>query len=543
MSKPLHAQHQHVKRSAGKNACASAAYRSGEKIHDPKTGQTFDYTRKQRVDANLLIGWEGSVAELWQAVELAESRKDAKLADEHEVSMPACMSVKHRAQLARKIAQVLAAEYGADSGTDAPVMCSIHNLHPPAAGENRTDNPHAHILIATRAADPTTATGLSAEKLPCHWSKAKRDKHGLEFESQSARCTRLRKLIADTINTELMLKGYDLDANWVDPRSYAEQGLDKQPQKHMGPARTAMERRGMATDMGNHNRKVVYLNERREQLKAKREAVGEAVRGVSREITDLSLYRHELRDRLKAEQKQRALAAEAKATAGMSGEQLRARAREWRGTTPTDTAAITRQRQHLQHLQRRHNDGWGSHGTAADELRQAEKALDKIRGGVPLHRKILPFAWPAELRAAIEKVERLETEIEQLPGQIKSAEKRLHAMEQQRAADWLEHRDTRHAMADLCDTGAAEADAKAAEEERRAELRAEIEAEKRQERIARHGYDPLEESRDDYLRRQAAEQREREQREAAQRPAPAPAPDNGPDYEDYEADDDLEMGM
>jgi len=539
MSKPLHAQHQHIKRSAGKNACASAAYRSGEKIHDPKTGQTFDYTRKQRVDVNLLVGWQGSIAELWQAVEMAEKRQDAKLADEHEVSLPQCMSVKHRAILARKIAEVLAKEYGEDSGTDAPVMCSIHNLYPPEPGEDRTDNPHAHIMIPTRAADPTTATGLSAEKLPCHWSKSKRDKHGLEFESQSARCTRLRKLIADTINTELLFKGY-ADEYRVDPRSYADQGLDKQPQKHMGPKRTAMERRGERTELGDHNRKVVYLNERREALQAKREAVKTEVQGVSREITDLSLYRYKLQDQLKAEQKQRALAAEAKQTAGMSGDQLRARAREWRGTTPTDTAAITRQRQHLQHLQQRHADGWNVHGTAADDLRQAEKALDKIRGGVPLHRKILPFAWPAELRAAIEKVERLEQEVERLPGQIKAAEAKLYKMEQQRAADWYEHRETREAMAELCDTGAVEADAKAAEEQRRAELRAEIAEEQRLERIARHGYDPLEESRDDYLRRQAAEQREREQREAAQRPTPAPAPDQD---QDLEADDDYELSM
>ena len=201
-TKPLHAQHQHIKRSSGRSACASAAYRSGEKITDLRTGETFDYTRKQRVDANLLIGWEGTNAELWQAVELAESRKDAKLADEHEVSLPACMSVEHRQQLALKIAQVLAAEYGTGHGV-APTLASLHNLHPPEPGENRTDNPHAHIMIATRAADPTTATGLAAEKLPCHWSKAKRDKFGLEFETPSVRCTRLRELIADTINAEL----------------------------------------------------------------------------------------------------------------------------------------------------------------------------------------------------------------------------------------------------------------------------------------------------------------------------------------------------
>lgn len=38
-----------ITRSTGRSATAAAAYRAGEKIHDNRTGQTFDYTRKKSV--------------------------------------------------------------------------------------------------------------------------------------------------------------------------------------------------------------------------------------------------------------------------------------------------------------------------------------------------------------------------------------------------------------------------------------------------------------------------------------------------------------
>ncbi len=38
-----------IARSSGRSATAAAAYRAGEKIHDNRTGQTFDYTRKKEV--------------------------------------------------------------------------------------------------------------------------------------------------------------------------------------------------------------------------------------------------------------------------------------------------------------------------------------------------------------------------------------------------------------------------------------------------------------------------------------------------------------
>ena len=46
----------------------------------------------------------------------------------------------------------------------------------------------------------------------------------------------------------------------VDLRSYERQGLDIIPTVHMGPAVTEMERKGIATNIGNLNRDIKAAN-------------------------------------------------------------------------------------------------------------------------------------------------------------------------------------------------------------------------------------------------------------------------------------------
>jgi len=450
-TKPLHAQHQHIKRSSGRSACASAAYRSGEKITDLRTGETFDYTRKQRVDANLLIGWEGTNAELWQAVELAERRTDAKLADEHEVSIPACMSVEHRQQLALKIAQALAAEYGTGHGV-APTLASLHNLYPPEPGENRTDNPHAHIMIATRCADPTTATGLNAEKLPCHWSKSKRDKHGLGFESPSARCTRLRELIADTINAELERHGYE---DRVDHRSYAERGLDIMPQKHLGPAATAMERRGQRTELGDHNRKVVDFNQRRQAVQREGTAVGRELRGVTAEIVDLQAYRQDLRQ----QQRDSWIDHERDQCAGLNSTRLEQRANTWRNPEAPPTPEIRKLREQLEQLQLAGGwDDWSEEWRGGDlrsNVYRAEKQLEqeRQRAGVGWFKrqaaKVLPFVNPERVRQAEHRLEQARDAWNTAPDRAAALEQRLEKLTSDWQRNWGERLEERTAKAEL----------------------------------------------------------------------------------------------
>src|SRR3546814_3673481 len=74
--------------SAGRSATAAAAYRAGVEITDERTGLVHDYTRKQGVEHSELMlptdapEWAADRERLWNAAELAETRKNATVARE-----------------------------------------------------------------------------------------------------------------------------------------------------------------------------------------------------------------------------------------------------------------------------------------------------------------------------------------------------------------------------------------------------------------------------------------------------------------------------
>src|SRR3546814_3799934 len=79
-----------IGRSAGRSATAAAAYRAGVEITDERTGLVHDYTRKQGVEHSELMlptdapEWAAARERLWNAAELAETRKNATVAREYE---------------------------------------------------------------------------------------------------------------------------------------------------------------------------------------------------------------------------------------------------------------------------------------------------------------------------------------------------------------------------------------------------------------------------------------------------------------------------
>ncbi|WP_227474775.1 MobA/MobL family protein, partial [Escherichia coli] len=83
-----------ISRSNGYSAVASAAYRSGSLMLDERTGLTHDYTRKSGVAEAVILtpatapAWCTNRAELWNAVEKAERRKNSQLAREIELAIP-----------------------------------------------------------------------------------------------------------------------------------------------------------------------------------------------------------------------------------------------------------------------------------------------------------------------------------------------------------------------------------------------------------------------------------------------------------------------
>uniref|UniRef100_UPI00164A076B MobA/MobL family protein n=1 Tax=Escherichia coli TaxID=562 RepID=UPI00164A076B len=83
-----------ISRNNGYSAVASAAYRSGSLMLDERTGLTHDYTRKSGVAEAVILtpatapAWCTNRAELWNAVEKAERRKNSQLAREIELAIP-----------------------------------------------------------------------------------------------------------------------------------------------------------------------------------------------------------------------------------------------------------------------------------------------------------------------------------------------------------------------------------------------------------------------------------------------------------------------
>lgn len=463
-----------VQRSKGRSAVAAAAYRSGEQITDQRTGIEHDYTRKGDVVATMLIGWNGTRAELWNAAE-AETRTNACTAREYEVGLPVDLPPAQQRELARAYGEWLHNEYG------VAVDVCIHN---------KPGNPHAHIMTTTRA---TTGTELT-DKVWREWSPQRRKAAGLE--PRHTDIERARAVYAELANNALRAAGADTR---LDHRSYKRQGLELVPTQHMGPAATAMERRGERTEIGNYNRTVHALN------------------AATAEVIDLQAER-DRRAAAAAEQRlQVALSKERSKCAGMTPDELRDRAAMWRGRA-TDTPEIVEQQRALAALQNRFGDGWAMPGTAEHDLAAAQRRLDRLEAGTGLHRKLLPFAVPDELRDARAEVKRLTAEVAELPAAIEDADQKLDHLRRARQAQWLTNGHTREALAALCaDELAPAAEARQQAETERAEALAEREERQRQERIARYGYDTHAETRDEYLRRQAAEQQQRQQAEAEAR--------------------------
>lgn len=75
-----------IKRSEGQSVVASAAYRSGDKLHSAYYGEDSDYTRKKGVICSEILLPSHGPREfadrepLWNAVEHAEHGKKAQLA-------------------------------------------------------------------------------------------------------------------------------------------------------------------------------------------------------------------------------------------------------------------------------------------------------------------------------------------------------------------------------------------------------------------------------------------------------------------------------
>lgn len=230
-----------ISRGQGRSAVAAAAYRSGEKLVDERTGEVYDYERRSGVlysEVFLPDGGTMERSELWNMAEAAEKRKDAKVAREIVIALPHELNEMQQ----RALIYTYAIELSRREGWAVDVA-----MHAPGKEGDRR-NTHAHLLCTTRTVE------RDAAGLPVMGPKTK------EWDSISEGPKKVTAERAEWEQVQNRCLGMAATQSRVDCRSYEVQGVELKPTQHMGVHAMAMERRGIPTERGDWNREVQQHN-------------------------------------------------------------------------------------------------------------------------------------------------------------------------------------------------------------------------------------------------------------------------------------------
>ena len=262
---PFHFTTRVHQRSRGACAVSAAAYRAGELLHDVGTGLSHDYTPRSKdrsVTGRGIVHppgaeWAADRELLWNRAELAERRRNSCVAREYEVALPAKIGHPRHVAMILEFCEWLVAEFG------VAVDWALH------AARRGSRNFHAHILTTTRVAGPG-GLGRKTRQLD-------------DRVSGGRLIERMREKWAALWNREAAAAG---STERVDHRSYLAQGIDRVPQRRLGKAAAAMERRGIPTRAGDYNRQVRAVNAARAALAQSRRAAVHDQAELERAIRD-----------------------------------------------------------------------------------------------------------------------------------------------------------------------------------------------------------------------------------------------------------------
>nr|WP_295084604.1 MobQ family relaxase [Ruminococcus sp.] len=248
-----------ISRGKGKSAVAAAAYCAGEKLYNNFNGKTYNFTKKEGIIHTEILLPANAPAEykdrstLWNSVENAEKRKNARLIRDIMIALPNELPMSECIALAHNYVQKTFVDKG---------MCADICIHSP---QHEQKNIHAHILLTTR---PIKEDGTWGAKTHSEYILDKNgnkiyDEHRRRYKRHTVYITdwnardkveEWRKAWADHLNAVIIDK--------VDHRSYKRQGKLIKPTIHMGSTATEMERKGIRTRKGDINREIKYVNKR-----------------------------------------------------------------------------------------------------------------------------------------------------------------------------------------------------------------------------------------------------------------------------------------
>lgn len=240
-----------ISRGAGRSIVSAAAYRHRARMLDEQVGTSFSYrggaaelmheelALPDEIPAWLQSAISGqSVAKasevLWNAVEAFETRADAQLARELIIALPE--------ELTRAENVALVRDFVRDNLTSKGMVADW-------VYHDKQGNPHIHLMttlrpLAEEGFGPKKVAVLGEDGKPLRVVTSDRPNGKIVYRVWAGDKETLKawKIAwAETANRHLALAGHEIR---LDGRSYAEQGLDGIAQKHLGPEKAALARKG-----------------------------------------------------------------------------------------------------------------------------------------------------------------------------------------------------------------------------------------------------------------------------------------------------------
>ncbi|WP_270597848.1 MobQ family relaxase [Anaerococcus vaginalis] len=261
--KSLHTHVDIVARSKGHSVIAKAAYNARDKLQDEYYGKTHDYSKKEDLVFSKIflpehIPKEFSNREyLWNSVEKIEKSKNSQLARNLLFTLPRELNEQDRIKLISEFIE----ENFTSKGMIAD--CNIHN---PMASDHE-EQPHVHILLALREIDEKGnwkpkcrkeyILDENGEKIKLKSGNYKSRKVNLNDWNEPDKAKEWRENFSKKANEYLARNNIN---KRIDPRTFKEQGREELPQIHLGTSSYQMEKKGIQTERGNQNRKIIALN-------------------------------------------------------------------------------------------------------------------------------------------------------------------------------------------------------------------------------------------------------------------------------------------
>jgi hypothetical protein len=258
-------------RGKGSSATKAAAYRSGERIRDERSGAVHDYTDRTDVaHAEIVLPteyagrvdmeWAQNRSVLWNAVQQSGRNWNSRLAREVLVHLPPEMTRAQRIALVRRLSHELADRY------QSAVDFAVHEPRPHADQRHH----HAHILMTSRQVGPAGIGARTTLEL------SGTERHKLGIGPSKDELFWLRERWAQVANEALREAGWTAR---IDHRSYKDQGIDREPKPLIPQNILYAERRsGRSTPAGDDIRA-----RHRERVEARLKGAEELARVLKRQ--------------------------------------------------------------------------------------------------------------------------------------------------------------------------------------------------------------------------------------------------------------------